>query len=107
MERFLMKIKNEDKDLYFEWSTVVDAPVTEAMEYGAFLIYIGRTYGRIDVNRLMRLQYKGTSSLIDNSAEDVLRSSQEFIITDDGTEMDDSPERDALLRKWVLDIILE
>lgn len=67
MPRSIIKIK----DKYFEWSTVVDAPVTYAMTLAELKKYYKNEYGKQGfselANRLERVEDKGTSSRIDSS----------------------------------------
>ena len=69
MPRYIIKIK----DRYFEYSTVVDAPVTYGMTLDEFKKYYTEEYGRSsEVNlkqRLERVESKGTSSYMDESVE--------------------------------------
>lgn len=62
------------KDRYFEWSTVVDAPVSPGMTLKELRRYIRRRYGTEGLSelaeRLERVQAKGTSSLIHDSLEE-------------------------------------
>ena len=62
MARCLIKIK----DKYFEWSTIVDAPVTYGMTEEELEKYIERQYGKIGLNklphRLERVEETGTSA---------------------------------------------
>lgn len=64
MARFIIKI--EDK--YFEWSTVVDAPITYGLTREQFEDYYRGEYGAVGMedlpNRLARADTIGTSSLM-------------------------------------------
>ena len=72
MSRFIGKI--EDK--YFEYSTVVDAPVSVLMSLEDFKNYYKEEYGEQAMpglkKRLDRADEKGTSSLIDDSFESMI-----------------------------------
>ncbi len=53
------------KDRYFEWSTIVDAPVTCGMTLGELNEYIQETYGKSGTDelpsRMSRVFMRGTS----------------------------------------------
>lgn len=76
MPRFICKITDNDQSWYLEWSTVVDAPVTYGMTLEEFKEYYKDEYGRQGMGdldkRLERVEAKGTSSLMHDSAEDVM-----------------------------------
>jgi hypothetical protein len=67
MGRFIMKLHDstENKDLYFEWSTVVDSPVTVGMSLEEFKEYYKNEYGSQGMReldeRLKRVEEKGVS----------------------------------------------
>lgn len=80
MPRYIVKLvdkKNKNKAYYLEWSTVVDAPVTFGMSLREFRAYYQDEYGKSSMNefenRMVRVQEKGTSSHLDDSAEEVLQ----------------------------------
>lgn len=62
MGRFIVKIK----DRYFEWSTIVDAPITKGMSKRQLEEYIKAEYGRQGLEklaeRLNRVESTGTSA---------------------------------------------
>lgn len=72
MPRYIVKVG----DLYGEWSTVVDAPVTHLGTREQFRDYYEKEYGRASMDgfeeRMKRADEKGTSSLMDKSAEEVM-----------------------------------
>lgn len=72
MPRYIVKLKNH----YLEYSTIVDAPVTWGMPLEEFKKYYQQEYGldgmRSLPERLERVEAKGTSSQLDDSAEDCL-----------------------------------
>jgi hypothetical protein len=72
MPRFIIKI--EDK--YFEWSTIVDAPVTYGMTEQELRDYIKEEYGNQGLeglpDRLKRVARQGTSCLSDCPIDDLL-----------------------------------
>ncbi len=76
MPRFIVKLNTADQDYYLEWSTVVDAPVTYGMSREEFEQYYAQSYGTEGLRdlpgRMARVEAKGTSSRIDDSAEDVI-----------------------------------
>jgi hypothetical protein len=79
MSRFICKLIDEkdNKAYYFEWSTVVDAPVSYGMSLVDFKIYYQNQYGYDGISelseRLKRVEEKGTSSLIDDNIDDLIR----------------------------------
>ncbi len=62
MPRYIVKLE----DRYFEWSTVVDAPVTYPMTLEQFEAYYREEYGRVGMEqlpeRLERVERQGTSA---------------------------------------------
>lgn len=62
---------------YLEWSTVIDAPVTNLMDPDELTEYIGMEYGQSGLNelpaRLARVEKQGTSALSGLSKADLLR----------------------------------
>lgn len=76
MPRFICKVTDNDQVWYLEWSTVVDAPVTYGMSLEEFKEYYRDEYGRSSMDeltkRLERVEAKGTSSLMHDSADDVM-----------------------------------
>ena len=62
MGRYIIKID----DLYFEWSTIVDAPVTWGMTENELVEHIRFRYGQEGIDelpkRLSRVQQNGTSA---------------------------------------------
>lgn len=76
MPRFIVKLSEEDKNWYLEWSTVVDAPITYGMSLEKFKeFYIGE-YGRSSMDelekRLARVEESGTSCRMDDSVDDTI-----------------------------------
>ena len=71
MGKFIIKIK----DRYFEWSTIVDAPVTYGLTLDELREYIKEEYGNEGLEelpaRLERVEKYGTSSQNQESAEDL------------------------------------
>jgi hypothetical protein len=79
MGRFICKVTDpqDNKDYYLEWSTVVDAPVTWGMTLEKFEEYYREEYGRRSmdfefIERMDRVEKKGTSSRLDDSFDDVI-----------------------------------
>jgi hypothetical protein len=72
MPKYIVKLN----DYYFEYSTIVDAPVTFGMSLVEFLEYYKEEYGREGMRHLQaRMKFvesKGTSSLINDSAINTL-----------------------------------
>jgi len=70
--RFIVKLH----DYYFEYSTVVDAPVTFGMSLDEFKEYYQYRYGTVGMSdlpdRLERVEAKGTSCYNDDDAADTL-----------------------------------
>lgn len=60
-------------DKYFEWSTIVDAPVTYAMSQDELRRYVKTRYGEVGLEdlpaRLERVESTGTSSRFETLAE--------------------------------------
>lgn len=71
MGKYIIKIK----DKYFEWSTIVDCPVTCGMSHEELFEYIKRTQGEQGLiqlpQRLARVKAKGTSA-IDRSLNEII-----------------------------------
>ena len=61
MSKFIIKIK----DRYFEWSTIVDSPVTVGMTYDELKTYVRAKYGEHGLDALAlraeRIEKQGTS----------------------------------------------
>lgn len=76
MPRFIVKLKDEDKDYYMEWSTVVDAPVTFGLSLEEFKEHYKEEYGNRGLmeldERLKRVEEKGISSLMDEDIHDII-----------------------------------
>ncbi len=76
MPRYICKLDG----LYFEWSTVVDAPVTHGMTLDEFTAYYKQEYGRSGApqlaERLVRVEEKGTSSHIHRSVDELIRNNR-------------------------------
>jgi len=76
MPRMLVKIK----DKYFEWSTVVDAPVTFGMTKEELSDYIKEEYGRQGMRdlekRLERVDENGTSVIPPCTLSDIIKSNR-------------------------------
>lgn len=75
MGKFIVKLF----DQYYEWSTVVDAPVTFGMSLNELRFYIFKKYGNDGLNqlpqRLLRVEEKGTSAR-DRDLESLIRSNR-------------------------------
>jgi hypothetical protein len=62
---------------WFEWSTVVDAPVTFGMTREEFIDYYNNEYSGRDLeSRMERAEQKGTSSMMDSTLEDLITSNR-------------------------------
>ncbi|CAN5356861.1 hypothetical protein BH09VER1_BH09VER1_28860 [soil metagenome] len=72
MSRYIFKVD----DTYFEWSTVVDAPVTRGMTLTQLEAYVLEEEGKRGLaglpERLERVERNGTSALIPTTLEDLL-----------------------------------
>ena len=72
MGRYIVKL---DK-YYFEWSTVVDAPVTYGLEKDDFLAYYKEEYGRAGMTelpaRLERVELRGHSAMVTYGVDDLI-----------------------------------
>lgn len=72
MPRYIAKFA----DLYCEWSTIVDAPVTNLMPLDEFKSYYVQLYGSYSgvelADRLRRVEETGCSSMIGETAESLL-----------------------------------
>lgn len=78
MPRYICHRNLEGVDLFLEWSTVVDAPVTYAMTEDEFRVYHREEYGRSSDDgvdeRIARAKTKGCSSRDPNETfEDLIR----------------------------------
>lgn len=75
MGKFIIKIN----DKYFEWSTIVDAPITYGMSLEELSAYIRRTQGTEGLDllpkRLERVNQKGTSA-IDRTLDNLISSNR-------------------------------
>lgn len=78
MPSYILKLRDEKhgRDYYLEWSTIVDAPVTDGMTREEFMEYYKNRYGTAAMERefgerMARVDATGTSSRIDSSAADV------------------------------------
>ena len=76
MGRFIVK----QEDFYFEWSAIVDAPVTFGMKLDEFREYYKERYGTEGMEglqeRLDRVGKNGTSSFMSDSAEDEMEANR-------------------------------
>lgn len=66
---------------WFEWSTVVDAPLTYGMTREEFIEYYRDEYGRHNAEatmeeRMARAEVKGTSAMRESSLEDLISSNR-------------------------------
>lgn len=75
MPNYICKLSDGFRPFYFEWSTIVDAPVTYGMLREDFIAYYLRRYGEtsktdLDI-RLSRVEATGTSCM-DQTLDEVL-----------------------------------
>jgi hypothetical protein len=72
MPRYICKLD----DLYFEWSTIVDAPITYGMTLEEFAEHYRSEYGESGMRdfseRMERVEQKGTSSHSDASVDELI-----------------------------------
>lgn len=76
MGQFIVKLKDGEQDVLLMWSTVVDAPTYVFEDEAELEEWIRFRYGKDGVDelpaRMARVHAKGTSSLNDGSAEEVV-----------------------------------
>lgn len=76
MPRYIVKLK----DLYFEYSTIVDAPVSYGLSLDEFKEYYAWEHGQDGMiglqRRLDRVEKFGSSSAFGESAEEVLEGNR-------------------------------
>lgn len=76
MPRYIGKLN----EMYFEWSTIVDAPVTYALTLEEFQTYYKEEYGDQGIrslnDRLQRVDAKGTSSRLHDSVNDMISNNR-------------------------------
>lgn len=69
----IIKLTKGKRDYYFEWSEVVDAPVTKGMSLEQFKKYYQAEYGKKGIEklaeRLARVEEKGCSHIFENLDE--------------------------------------
>lgn len=82
MGRFIVKLAHPKTGipLYMEWSTIVDAPVTDFLELSEFKEYYMKEYGIREFHhylgdRLHRADKTGTSSFMPLTVEDLIKNS--------------------------------
>jgi len=75
MGRFIFKISVKGKPYYGEWSTIVDAPISNLMELETFKDYYRLNYGLVGFReldeRLSRVEETGCSGF-DHTLKDLL-----------------------------------
>ena len=82
MARFIIQLIDQKtkRDYYLEWSTVVDAPVTNGMDLNEFQEYYKKEYGvagyRELESRLKRVQDTGHSSSIECELQDIISNNR-------------------------------
>lgn len=78
MPRYICKLD----DMYFDWSTVVDAPITFGMTLEEYKEYYKSEYGNLSISsgefdrRMKRVEETGTSSLLDKSIDSVIKGNR-------------------------------
>lgn len=80
MPKYICKLEIDGVDHYFEWSTIVDAPVTYGMPLEEFREYYRSEHGESGMRdlpeRLERVEQKGTSSMLDDSLDDLIQGNR-------------------------------
>lgn len=80
MPRYICKLEHEGQPIYFEWSTIVDAPVTYGMTLEQFTEYYQEQYGRQGMfdfeERMKRVEAKGTSAHNYRDVEEVIAANR-------------------------------
>ena len=76
MARYICKVEYKGTPYYFEWSTVVDAPVSDALPLKEFKKFYREEYGKNGMSelkdRLKRVEKNGTSSKIRTTFDDIV-----------------------------------
>ena len=76
MPRYIVKLTDEEGDWYFEYSTIVDAPVSYALRKDEFTEYYKKAYGEKSMlefeQRMARVAEKGTSAMDYPNAEETV-----------------------------------
>ena|SRR3990167_4646337 len=73
MPRHIVLLNIEGTQYFLDWSTVVDAPVFGCKGKSDFISYYRNEYGLQKLpERMKRVLEKGTSSMLDDSADDVI-----------------------------------
>ena len=58
MPRIICKVQDGDTPYYFEWSTIVDAPVTYGMSLDDFKAYCRSKYGVAAMHNLPKIMHR-------------------------------------------------
>ncbi len=99
MPTYILKMSGEGRDFYLEWSTVVDAPITQGMSLDEFKAYYQKEYGdrgmRDLPERLERVERTGCSAMVE-SLDDVLSINY---AGDDGETI----TKEEIFKKYCLD----
>ena len=76
MPTYIMRLEDDGKEYFLEWSPIVDAPVTYGMPFDEFRDFYQYEYGHSRMEefeqRIARARSTGTSSLFPESAEDMM-----------------------------------
>lgn len=95
MPRYILKLD----EWYFEWSTIVDAPVTYRMTLNEFKEYYREEYGRQGMQdlpaRLTRVEKQGTSAYPYTTADQLIQ----FNRAGDG---ETNISKELILEKYVI-----
>jgi hypothetical protein len=77
LPRYIIKLKDTDRDYYLMWSTIVDAPITYGLTLEQFQDWYREEYGKAGLaeftERMTRVVQKGTSSNLHSSVEEVIK----------------------------------
>lgn len=80
MPTYILKLSDGSNDFYLEWSTIVDAPITNGMSRQEFIEYYLDNYDKSSkgelLERLKRVDTYGTSSVRPTSAKELTRGNR-------------------------------
>jgi hypothetical protein len=74
---YIIKLIDGEQELYMEYSTITDAPVTDLVPLAQFKQCYEWKHGKKDfAQRMQRVEEKGISSINYNSAEELLKNNR-------------------------------
>ena len=95
MPRYILKLEN----WYFEWSTIVDAPITYGMTLDEFKEYYRMEYGNRGMGtlseRLERVEESGTSAVPTQTANQLIQFNR-------AGNNEENLSRELILDKYIL-----